>query len=96
MEGRACVSCRIESSVIKCAECGENGIETWYCPDCLENASECERCAERQVMTSTHNTSAAFNIFGAVESHTRANLGRDMLSKVYGASDAATTLVSSL
>jgi hypothetical protein len=84
--------------VVKCGGCADAGIDTWFCPDCLEaEDGECGRCEERAVDGSNffacgvhlpgHHSSGDQQL----DRQARADFGREILSHAYHATDTMAT-----
>jgi len=92
---RFCLVCQTESSVVKCGGCAHFGVETWFCPDCLdEGAGECGRCEERDAEASNAQEKQVVDTCSSAQQldhKARAVFGREILSHAFQATDSMTT-----
>ena len=87
--------CRTESMVVKCGECGELGIETWFCPDCLDEQGECGRCLDRAEDRASGVTCGALGgALSVSDERSRADLGRGILTQAYQVSESIDSVAS--
>jgi len=80
---------------VKCGGCAHYGVETWFCPDCLDaGAGECGRCEERDANYSDAHDEQVVDKGSSTQQldhKARAVFGREILSHAFQATDSMAT-----